>query len=65
MPNGPLGCRTHVSVLVHFGLIFLGFFCREFHLDAFLICILKINRFSGYSGLYCNDYRVDKYSKKS
>jgi len=69
MLNGSYGCWTHVWVPVHFGLLFWGFFSQDLHLDTFLIHVLKIKPFFFFfpdnSGIFSNDYLLDKYSKNS
>ena len=46
-----LGAEPAFEFLVQFGLLFLGFLSQELYLDTFLISILNINPFYGYSGL--------------
>ena len=58
-------CQVHIWVLVQFKLLFWGFLSWELYLDAFLICILKVNPlFLDFRSLSDN-YLIDEYSKKS
>ena len=64
VPNGTFGCQSHFRAWVHFGLIFLGFLEPSHALRRVFNPYSNIFiSFMDNSGIFSNNYLVDKYSK--